>query len=453
MTIRCSASNSHCWPVLIVVKNQALRWLVSEGRRQKFNNLKPHIAFGLQEQFELEYRYEAFDIRAARKHADNHGLYPITVHSRSYTMALSRIIAQSSSSHILITVAGLSSLLPIISSSSFCEDAEESGRTKPRLIFLGTGSSTGCPRPNCPMVFSSKHHVELQKDLEPFCKVSNLALRNDPRSNKNYRNNPSLLVSTGHQTVIIDVGKTFREGALRWLPHYGIGAIDAIVLTHPHMDAAAGLDDVRGFQMWDFFSDRISGVRKHIQVPMPLFLSLSCLEELSERFPWLLPKKSMPETPNDGKPVVVRHVASFDVHVFQPLEEVSVVEGLKVIPLPVMHGEDLISYGFAFTVGNLNVVYLSDISRMLPDTLHFIQHQLPPTDLLIVDALLLDHDHPVHYSLKQAAALSKTLHPARTLLVGMNCDAFLPHDEMNRVLRQKYGNLQLAHDGLVIHAT
>ena len=48
--------------------------------------------------------------------------------------------------------------------------------------------------------------------------------------------------------VIMDVGKTFQEGALRWLPVHGIRSLDAIVLTRLHTDAAgAGSDDVRGF--------------------------------------------------------------------------------------------------------------------------------------------------------------------------------------------------------------
>ena len=34
----------------------------------------------------------------------------------------------------------------------------------------------------------------------------------------------------------------------------------------------------------------------------------------------------------------------------------------------------------------------------------------------------------------------------------MNCDSFGPHEERNEQLRNDYGNVQLAHDGLVIDA-
>ena len=306
--------------------------------------------------------------------------------------------------------------------------------------------------------------------MAPFCRTSNLAVEGgNPAANKNYRNNPSFLIATKEGNVIIDVGKTFREGALRWMPKYQIRSIDAIILTHEHMDAAGGLDDVRGFQKYVRTSSAKEGEedRFHLnftQVPMPLFLSQNCLQKLQDEFPWLLPKeKKQEQTPTTGKkddkPVVNRHVASFDVTIFddslQPIFPLKDGD-LKVTPLPVMHGEDLVSFGFAFTVGGgtFNVVYLSDISRMLPETLDFILTKLPqPTHLLVLDALLVEGTNPVHFSLAQAMELVEQIRPEQTYLVGMNCDSFEPHEAMNQRLRNEYQhyNVQLAHDGLVIN--
>jgi phosphoribosyl 1,2-cyclic phosphodiesterase len=98
-----------------------------------------------------------------------------------------------------------------------------------------------------------------------------------------------------------------------------------------------------------------------------------------------------------------------------------------------------------------NIVYLSDISKMIPATLEYILTKLPPTDILIVDTL--GHDiHPVHFSLAQAQALSKQIKPRQhTYLIGMSCDSFPPHDEMNQRLANIKGlNMSLAHDGLVV---
>ena len=343
------------------------------------------------------------------------------------------------------------------SSGGVIVDCEEAGEAnKPRIAFLGSGSSTCCPRPLCAMLLNSnsaddprqegRREAAAADDADDdklkellratYCRTSVHAMSGDnPRYNRDYRNNPSLLITTSqNKNIVIDVGKTFREGALRWFPPLDVRSIDAIVLTHEHMDAAAGLDDVRGFQ---HFAGGAAGIRKAVEegrypqpISVPLYASRRCLSELAHQFPWLIPKKyivgsgsgnseaeSEYRQPQDGKPVVKRHVASFDVHVFESCEPFT-VEGIRITPLPIMHGEDLISFGFAFTVGALNVVYLSDISRMLPETFEHIQKELPkPTHVLVVDALHPDKVHPVHFSMRQAIDLSKEMNAQRTYFV------------------------------------
>ena len=106
---------------------------------------------------------------------------------------------------------------------------------RPRLIFLGTGSSTGCPKPSCSMKFhknallatpssKSSSTPTMMKPDRMSCHVSYRALAGgDPKSNRDYRNNPSLLIhhydehSESYKNIIIDVGKTFRETALRYV--------------------------------------------------------------------------------------------------------------------------------------------------------------------------------------------------------------------------------------------
>jgi phosphoribosyl 1,2-cyclic phosphodiesterase len=345
---------------------------------------------------------------------------------------------------------------------------------------------------------------ENQEKLASICSVSNLAIHGDPKTNKNYRNNPSFLIhhqsqnttdndndngndNKEYKNIIIDVGKTFREGALRWFPEFGIQSLDAIVITHHHMDAAAGLDDVRGFQK------PLERSMTPKRTPMPIYMSAFCYHCLQAQFPWLLPKQQQPQKEEEGgddddqqqqqqqqqlvellqqdetQPIVRRDVASFDVTIFQDYQPMTVVGDLKITPLPVWHGEDLICHGFAFSVPSssktsssssnqkqqsppVNVLYLSDISRMIPETLEFILNSLPPTDILIVDALRWHQPNPTHFSLDQAVALRDQIAPKQqTYLVGMSCDGFLPHEEMNAHLKAKYGNVQLAHDGLAIN--
>lgn len=49
--------------------------------------------------------------------------------------------------------------------------------------------------------------------------------------------------------ILVDCGKTFREATLRVLHPAGVRGIDAVLLTHDHMDAIGGLDDLRDLQV------------------------------------------------------------------------------------------------------------------------------------------------------------------------------------------------------------
>lgn len=89
---------------------------------------------------------------------------------------------------------------------------------------------------------------------------------------------------------------------------------------------------------------------------------------------------------------------------------------------------------------------------MVPDTMKFIQEKLGPTDILIVDCLLPEFTHPVHYSLEQAVALAQDLQAKQTYLIGMSCDAFPSHDVMNAQLSKRFGGtVQFAYDGQVLY--
>ena len=108
-----------------------------------------------------------------------------------------------------------------------CQDANSSDN-RPRLVFLGTGSSTGCPKPICAMKFRGRDQIadsapaRAAKPDPTSCQTSFRALvGGDPKTNRDYRNNPCLLIhhydehTKQYKNILIDVGKTFRETALR----------------------------------------------------------------------------------------------------------------------------------------------------------------------------------------------------------------------------------------------
>lgn len=87
--------------------------------------------------------------------------------------------------------------------------SEKNSRNKnSRILFLGSGSSMGTP--NLIHLMTDAHDPKFMKNIE----VSRKAAVGDPRNNKNYRCNPSILVQHNHDTpqsknIIIDMGTTF----------------------------------------------------------------------------------------------------------------------------------------------------------------------------------------------------------------------------------------------------
>lgn len=92
-----------------------------------------------------------------------------------------------------------------------------------KLTFLGTGTSQGVPIIGCNCA---------------VCRSS------DPRD-KRFRS--SALIETRGMKILIDAGPDFRSQMLR----EGVTHLDAIFLTHNHLDHTGGLDDTRGFNYID----------------------------------------------------------------------------------------------------------------------------------------------------------------------------------------------------------
>ena len=305
------------------------------------------------------------------------------------------------------------------------------------------------------------------------------AIVGDAISNKNYRCNPSILVRFRpqgddiHSNILIDVGKTFRESAVRWFPYHEIRSIDSVVLTHGHADSIFGIDDLRSTQP------------RAQKRALPVYQSKECELVTRQVFSYLYPSSSesklisaainegsnkisketeyvnqwetslpIDETPSNLLPAkkVKRFVANIDWKEMIPYEQFE-ASGLSIIPIPVMHGEDMTCMGFLFGQTQ-KVCYLSDISRMLPKTLQMIQdHGL--IDLLIVDTIRMGPNlqpDGTHFCSDEAVSLCRQLRPTRTLLIGMA--SLIDHDEANDKLREildKEGlDVQLSYDGLKI---
>jgi len=107
--------------------------------------------------------------------------------------------------------------------------------------------------------------------------------------------------------------------------------------------------------------------------------------------------------------------------------------GLRVTPVPVMHG-NLPILGYRFR----DVAYITDVSE-IPETSFSLLEDL---DLLILDALRYK-PHPTHLSLEQALATVERLKPRRALFTHVAHE--LGHEATNARLPS---HVRLAYDGL-----
>jgi len=204
------------------------------------------------------------------------------------------------------------------------------------------------------------------------------------------------------------------------------------------MDAYGGLDDIRGVQVKNCGS-------------MPIHAGMKTLEVAKRTFPYLFPR---PPTPGE----IPRHVASINFIPFQPFVPFrpGKGEGLEIIPLPFVHGEDCTCYGFAFGEKD-RVLYISDVSRITSETKSWIKEWMGSrgVKILVIDALLLRRSHPTHFSLSDAAEFIREIRPDKSYIVGISCDDWPTHDEANVMLEGMFKDdgleVEMAWDGLKIN--
>lgn len=311
------------------------------------------------------------------------------------------------------------------------------------VSFLGTGVSTGVPSINCVL-----------SNTKPNCEVCTHA--NTVSGSKNRRNNVSIAIqfadSEGaERCVVVDAGKTMRDGVLRLFPVLGIKSVDAILLTHGHADAMFGLDDVRDLQKSEQVSvcnaqtdfKPMSGFRV-VSGALPIYLHQETLNVVKSAFGYLT---NPPEYLDKDAEVLQRRVAYLDFRVV-PVETTLNLHGLPVDVFPVYHGGTYVSLGF--TLGsNKSFVYISDF-KIIPEATMTYLLSIPRIHTLVLDALDLKGIYS-HAGLYESIEIAKILNPEVVYFTGMSCDIG-DHDEMEETLKRLIpaGNYHFAYDGLRI---
>lgn len=251
-----------------------------------------------------------------------------------------------------------------------------------KITFLGTGTSTGVPAIGC--------------DCEG-------CLSTDPRDK---RLRVSILVEHSDRKILVDTSIDFRQQALR----AGIDYLDAVLITHCHVDHVFGLDDIRPLNF------------KH--GAMGVFANETAWEDLRRIYQYIF----RPSHIGGGLPQLVPHV----VHHNAPF---SVCEDLVITPLEVIHGKlPVIAYRFN------DFAYATDLKTIPPDTMDALRD----LDTLVLDCVRF-RPHSTHLCLDEALAIIEDLKPKRAFLTHINHD--IVHARDSHLLPD---NVEFAYDELTI---
>ncbi len=250
-----------------------------------------------------------------------------------------------------------------------------------QLTFLGTGTSQGVPVIAC------------------ACEVCQ---SQDPRDK---RTRTSALVEAGGKRLLIDAGPDLRQQMLR----EQVRSIDAVLLTHEHMDHIAGLDDTRAFS---FATEPPRDVE--------IFANAATLEAVQRVFSYAFSGSQYP-----GMPRFALHTVGLAPFV---------AAGVEVQPVEVMH---LHMPVLGYRIGGLS--YITDAKSISATE----KEKLKGSTVLVVNALR-KAEHISHFNLEEALALITELQPRRAYLthlshlMGLHAGIQLPP------------HVHLAYDGLKV---
>jgi phosphoribosyl 1,2-cyclic phosphate phosphodiesterase len=251
-----------------------------------------------------------------------------------------------------------------------------------KLTFLGTGTSTGVPSVAC--------------DCE--------TCRSDDPRDKRLR--VSILIEHCGKRILVDTSIDFRQQALR----AKIQKLDAVLITHCHVDHVFGLDDIRPLNF------RYGA--------MPIYADAGAWKDLRRIFQYIF----QPNHFGGGLPQLVPHT----IETGAPF---CFGKDLTVTPLEVIHGKlPVIAYRFN------DFAYATDLNFISEESMN----QLQDLDVLVLDCVRIK-PHATHLGLYEALEYIERLKPKRAFLTHLNHDVLYERD--SKLLPD---NVQFAYDELIV---
>ncbi|MCQ2253085.1 MAG: MBL fold metallo-hydrolase [Bacteroidales bacterium] len=248
-----------------------------------------------------------------------------------------------------------------------------------KIKFLGTGTSLGVPIIGCD------------------CSICQSTDSRDKRTRS------SIIIEEQGKHIVIDTGPDFRSQCLA----NNVRHIDAVLITHPHRDHLAGLDDIRPFCY----------IQKQY---IPIYASeLSC-KAIRRDFGYCFAEPKYP-----GVPDIELHQIEYG-QAFQ-------IADITVMPIAVMHAKMEVT---AYRIGRFT--YITDASLISPESIDLIRG----SEYLVVNALRQEA-HPSHFNLPQALELIGEINPRQAFITHIGHT--LAHQATETLLPD---NVRMAYDGM-----
>ena len=222
----------------------------------------------------------------------------------------------------------------------------------------------------------------------------------DPKDN---RLRSSILVQSSTTTIVVDATPDFRAQMLL----HKIAHIDALLITHPHKDHIAGIDDTRPFQ---FFTGKATQVYGNHQ----------SLNGIKKEIPYAFEEIRYP-----GVPAIELHEISL---------EPFCIGDIPVTPIEVWHHKMRV-YGFRFG----NFTYITDANQITAEE----REKIVGSEFIVLNALR-QQSHISHFSLTEAILVVQELGIPQAYFTHISHQLGL-HNEVSAGLPK---GIELAYDGL-----